>query len=120
MRCIGYNGRYLMMGFASDKSVADEKSIVPRRLATGNFKLCGVLLAYGDENFVPAMKQAMGWNFCSHPLGKKIMAEIVDLVIAQKLKPVIGDVVGFEELPAALERMRDRATTGRVLIQLDS
>ncbi len=120
MRCIGYNGRYLMMGFASDKSVADEKSIVPRRLATGNFKLCGVLLAYGDENFVPAMKQAMGWNFCSHPLGKKIMAKIVDLVIAQKLKPVIGDVVGFEELPAALERMRDRATTGRVLIQLDS
>ena len=43
MNCLAYNGRYLMMGFASDKTVADEKSIVPRRVAMGNFKLCGVL-----------------------------------------------------------------------------
>jgi len=35
MDCIAYNGRYLMMGFASDKRVADEKLIVPRRLAVG-------------------------------------------------------------------------------------
>src|SRR5215470_13348748 len=46
MSCLAYNGRYLMMGFASDKTVADEKLIVPRRVAVGNFKLCGVLLAY--------------------------------------------------------------------------
>jgi NADPH2:quinone reductase len=49
MRCIAYNGRYLMMGFASNKTVADEPFIVPRRVALGNLKLCGVLLAYvGD------------------------------------------------------------------------
>ena len=46
MKCIAYNGRYLMMGFASDKTRVDEKWIVPRRVAVGNFKLCGVLLAY--------------------------------------------------------------------------
>jgi NADPH2:quinone reductase len=33
MKCIAYNGRYLMMGFASDKTKVDEKWIVPRRLA---------------------------------------------------------------------------------------
>ena len=120
MRCIGYNGRYLMMGFASDKRFADEKWIVPRRLSTGNFKLCGVLLAYGDENFVPAMKQAMGWNFCPDQLGEKIMAEIVERVIQKKLKAVIGDVVDFHDLPAALEGMRDRATTGRIIVTLAS
>ena len=120
MRCIGYNGRYLMMGFASDKRFADEKWIVPRRLSTGNFKLCGVLLAYGDEHFIPAMKQAMGWNFCPHPLGAQITQEVAQLVINGKLKPVIGDVVAFDALPAALERLRDRATTGRILITLDA
>ena len=31
MKCIAYNGRYLMMGFASDKTRVDEKLIVPRR-----------------------------------------------------------------------------------------
>src|SRR2546427_3097778 len=35
MSCLAYNGRYLMMGFASDKAVADEKLIVPRRVARG-------------------------------------------------------------------------------------
>src|SRR5262249_27585484 len=43
LRCTAYDGRYLMMGFASDKTVADEKWIVPRRVALGNLKLCGVL-----------------------------------------------------------------------------
>src|SRR3989442_1856531 len=38
MSCLAYNGRYLMMGFASDKAVADEKLIVPRRGASGNFQ----------------------------------------------------------------------------------
>ena len=35
MKCTKYNGRYLMMGFASNKLVADEKFIVPRRIALG-------------------------------------------------------------------------------------
>ena len=46
IKCIAYNGRYLMMGFASDKKYVDEKLIVPRAVAAGNFKLCGVLLSY--------------------------------------------------------------------------
>ena len=46
LQCTAYNGRYLMMGFASNKLVADEPFIVPRRIALGNLKLCGVLLAY--------------------------------------------------------------------------
>lgn len=119
MNCIAYNGRYLMMGFSSDKSFADEKLIVPRRIAAGNFKLCGVLLAYANETVTPMMKQAMGWNFCSDALGEKIMAEIVDLVRKKKVKPVIGEVVGFSDLPAAITRMRDRQTTGRVLVMVD-
>jgi hypothetical protein len=29
---------------------------------------------------------------------------------------VVGEVVGFDQLPAALTRMRDRKTTGRVIV----
>jgi NADPH2:quinone reductase len=119
MNCIGYNGRYLMMGFASDKRFADEKLIVPRRVSVGNFKLCGVLLAYANETVAPMMKRAMGWNFCPDALGKTIMSAIVDLVREKKLKPVIGETVAFADLPAALLRMRDRESTGRTVITLD-
>ena len=116
MACTAYNGRYLMMGFASGKSHVDEPFIVPRKVSAGNFRLCGVLLAYANDAIAPMMKQAMGWNFCSDQLGEKIMAGIVDEVRAGKLAPVIGEVVPFEELPAAMTRMRDRQTTGRVIV----
>ena len=118
MNSIAYNGRYLMMGFASDKSRADEKLIVPRRLATGNFKLCGVLMAYADAATGPFLKQAMGWNFCPEALGTQIMIEIVELLRAGKIQPVVGETVSFTEIPGALSRLRDRETTGRTLVTL--
>lgn len=117
--CTAYDGRYLMMGFASGKAVADEKLIVPRKVAAGNLKLCGVLLAYADANVAPMMKRAMGWNFCPNALGAKVMAEIVERVESKALRAVIGEVVDFEDLPSALTRMRDRQTTGRVVARLD-
>jgi len=119
MDCVAYNGRYLMMGFASDKRFADQKLIVPRRLSTGNFKICGVLLAYADEAVAPVMKKAMGWNFCPSALGSRVMAEVVDLVRRGKVAPVVGEVVGFEGLPGAMARLRDRRTMGRVLVLPD-
>ena len=118
MKAIAYNGRYVMNGFASDKSHADQKLIVPRSISAGNFKLCGVLLAYADATTAPLFKQAMGWNFVPSEVGQKITKNIVDLVLAKKIKPVIGRVVSFEELPAAMEAMANRETVGRTIIQL--
>lgn len=119
MNALGYNGRYLMMGFASDKRFVDEKLIVPRRISAGNIKLCGVLLSYANEEMQKMMKQATGWNFASHALGAEITAGIVDLVRKGEIHAVVGEVVAFEGLPAALERMRDRRTTGRVIVTVD-
>ena len=116
MACTAYDGRYLMMGFASGKRHVDEPFIVPRRVSAGNFKLCGVLLSYANEAVVPMMKQAMGWNFCPDALGEEIMAGVVEGVRAGRLRPVIGEVVDFGELPLAMTRMRDRQTTGRVIV----
>ena len=118
LRCTAYNGRYLMMGFASDKTVADEKWIVPRRVMAANLKLCGVLLAYAPEPAVKLMKKAMGWNFAPRALGENIMREVCELVLSKQVKPVIGSVVAFEQIPAAIEAMANRQTVGRTIVKL--
>ena len=120
MQCTAYNGRYLMMGFASNKVVADEPFIVPRRLALGNFKLCGVLLAYQQPEMSEMLKTAMGWNFASAALGEEIMNEIVRLALEHKIKPVVGQTIGFEDIPVAIEAMADRRTVGRTIVLLDT
>jgi len=118
LKCIAYNGRYLMMGFASDKRFVDEKFVVPRQLSMANIRLCGVLLSYAPDAAVPAMKSAIGANFAPRSLGVRIQREIVDLVLAGAVKPVIGRVVDFAELPAALAAMVNRDTVGRVVGRL--
>jgi NADPH2:quinone reductase len=117
-KCTAYNGRYLMMGFASDKTKADEPFIVPRRIAAGNFKLCGVLLAYAEPELALAAKQAVGFNFVSRAVGEHIMASVVDLVREKAVRPVIGKVIDFEEIPTAIQAMFDRETMGRVIAVL--
>ena len=80
MACTAYNGRYLMMGFASNKVVADEKFLVPRRISLGNFKLCGVMLNYSGDDMIGMIKTGMGWNVSPTSLGARTMAGVVDLV----------------------------------------
>jgi NADPH:quinone reductase len=116
MKCVAYNGRYLMMGFASNKLVADEKFIVPRRVLMGNFKLCGVLLNYAGDDMVHLLKNAMGWNVASRALGERIHGEIVQLARTKAIRAVIGDTVPFEQLPGAIEALASRATTGRTIV----
>lgn len=119
LQCTRYNGRYLMMGFASNKVVADEKFIVPRRIALGNLKLCGVLLSYQEPDALAFLKTGMGWNFVPRELGARIMDEIVSLVLAKRIKPVIGRVVDFEEIPAAIDAMARRQTVGRTIALIE-
>jgi NADPH:quinone reductase len=118
MKCTAYNGQYLMMGFASNKVVADEPFVVPRRVALGNFKLCGVLLAYATEEMSALVKTSMGWNFAPSELGATIMGEIVSLVERQSVRPVVGSVVGFDRLPEAMAAMANRETVGRTIVTL--
>jgi NADPH2:quinone reductase len=117
-RAIAYNGRYLMMGFASNKLVVDEKFIVPRTVSLGNFQLCGVLLSYAADQAVPMMKAHLGWNFASTSLGAEITRNLVDMVLAKTIKTVIGKVVDFADVPEAFEAMAASKTTGRIVVRL--
>ena len=116
MNCLAYNGRYLMMGFASNKAVADEPFVVPRRVLLGNAKLCGVLLNYASDEMVRMLKGAMGWNVAPRSVGERIAGEVVELVRSGAVRPVVGQVVDFEALPAAVDAMARRATVGRTVV----
>jgi NADPH:quinone reductase len=118
MQCTVYNGRYLMMGFASNKVVADEPFLVPRRVMLGNLKLCGVMLAYAQPAMSELVKTAMGWNFAPEQLGEQIMREVVDLAIAHKIRAVVGQTIAFEDIPVAIEAMESRQTVGRTVVLL--
>jgi NADPH2:quinone reductase len=115
---IAYNGRYIMMGFSSNKTVADEKFLVPRRLALSNISLCAVMLAYADEAMSDFLKDGMGWNFVPAALGEKINREIISLVQQGKIKPAIGQVVDFEDIPQTLQDLADRKTVGKIIATL--
>lgn len=64
------------------------------------------------------LKKGMGWNFVPDQLGARITREIVALVLARKVRPVIGSVVAFADIPAAVEAMASRRTVGRTIVRL--
>ena len=113
-----YDGRYVMIGAAADKTTADEPFIVPRQVMGANVKLCGVLLAYAVPEIRALVKQAMGFNFLPRELGERITTEIVERVRAGRVRAVVGATVGFEEIPQAITAMAERATTGRTVVML--
>jgi NADPH:quinone reductase-like Zn-dependent oxidoreductase len=77
-----------------------------------------VRLAYLPDAMGKMLKRGMGWSFPSEQLGARIMREIIALVLAKKVKPVIGRVVEFQDIPAAIEAMANRQTVGRTIVML--
>lgn len=115
---IAYNGRYVVMGFSSNKVVADEKFFVPRRLAMSNCSLCSVMLFYADGPMIGDMKESMGWNFVPTDIGNDINKSIIDMVKQGKIEPVVGRVIDFEELPQGMDDLANRKTLGRTIVML--
>ena len=118
MNALAYNGRYAMMGFASNKSVADEPFLVPRKLALGNFSMLGVMLSYMDDSMITGLKSAMGWNFPPRALGEEIQSSLMKLYRNGAIKAVVGKAISFEEIPQAIADMAASKTMGRVVAVL--
>jgi NADPH:quinone reductase len=118
LKSLAYNGRYVMMGFASNKVVADEPFIVPRTFMLSNARLCGVMLSYQSADMVGFLKGAMGWNVVPSEVGARIQSEVLDRYRDGRVKAVIGEVVPFDELPRAIDALADRRTVGRVIVTL--
>ena len=113
--CMAFNGRHLLVGFASGIE-AEDQGIVPRPILFGNFSLCGVCHAYVDDP--AALKRARHFNFPSHADGERVHARILALVARDQVHPVVGEEAEFSALPAALQRMADRQTVGRTVVSI--
>ena len=86
-RCMAFNGRHLLVGFASGIE-AEDVGIVPRPVLFGNFSLYGVCLAYVDNT--AAVKDFSGYNFPSHADGERIHERVLDLLSDGRVRPVVG------------------------------
>ncbi|CAA0081951.1 2-haloacrylate reductase [Halioglobus japonicus] len=115
---VAYDGRYVVMGFSSDKSVADEKFYVPRRLAMANVSLCCIMLYYAEEPMLTAMKDGAGLNFVPTKIGRELHAKLVEMVEQGALVPVVGEVINFEDVPQGLDDLLHRKTLGRTIVKL--
>ena len=114
-RCMAFNGRHILAGFASGIEQEDE-GLVPRPVLFGNFSLVGVCHAYVDDPVV--FKRLSGFNFPSHHDGEQLHAELLALFAAGRLRPIVGRELPFAELPAGLDAMEQRQTVGRTVVRL--
>jgi NADPH:quinone reductase-like Zn-dependent oxidoreductase len=92
----------------------------------GNFSLVGVLMTYvEDEQPLSVAEDVSGVNYPKvnfnmppRSLGLQIHDQLLDLFAENKIKSVIGLEVGFEELPAAIDRFERREILGRVVVHV--
>ena len=74
-------------------------------LVLSNINLASVLLAYDEEAVSGFLKDAMGWGFCSRVLGEQVYQYLVSASQIGKIKPFVGETIGFEDIPRAIDAM---------------
>jgi len=103
--------RLVLAGFSGGIEAEDEAFLTPRPLLFGNFSIGGVLLAYseGPTKLGPV-------NLLPRALGDEIQGELVRLLAEKRIRPIVGRIASWRELPAELERLEARATLGRSVL----
>jgi NADPH2:quinone reductase len=114
-RCMAFNGRHLLMGFASGIEAEDE-GMVPRPILFGNFSVAGACLAYVEDPL--EVKRLTGHNFLSAEDAQRIHCQLLELIAEGSLKPLVDRELQFEELPRGLDALEARETTGRVVVRM--
>jgi NADPH:quinone reductase len=117
-RCLARNGRHLIIGFASGIEAEEVPMAVPRTLCFGNLSVLGVLLSYNSD--AAAARRHTGWNLTPRSIGEDINETLCAMAAAGTIRPVLGRTVAFADLPAALDEMEQRRTTGRVVVSVSA
>jgi NADPH2:quinone reductase len=114
--CIGFGGTYMTVGFASGIEAEEIAWVTPRQLCFGSVSVGGVMLSY--TSFPDAARAMSGFNIAPRSVGESIQTGLVELLDRGAIRPVIGRVVDFADLPAALDDMEERRTIGRTVVRL--
>src|SRR5262245_28172559 len=112
MPAMARGGRLVLAGFSGGIEAEDQPLPTPRPLLFGNFSLGGVMLAYTS-----GPTKHGGVNLLPRTLGERAEAELEALLAAGRIRPIIGRTAPHRELPAELERLEWRATSGRSVLR---
>jgi NADPH:quinone reductase len=115
-KVMGYDGRLLIAGYAEDIQLEDAHYITPRAMAYGNFSLVGVCLVYVHDPL--AVRRLLGFNWPSRAEGLDAHATLLEMIRTGRIRPTVNRRLTFDEIPAALEEMEQRRTTGRLVAVL--
>lgn len=114
-KCMGFNGRHLIIGFASGIE-GEDIGIPPRPWVYSNFSLFGVCAAYTPDSKL--FRRATGLNFSSTAEGRHLHDELLDMFARGALRTVVGEELPFEALPRGLLRQAARGTVGRTVVHV--
>src|SRR5262245_20222137 len=115
-KCMGMNGRHLILGFSDDIQLEDASYITPRAMAYGNFSLCGVCLVYVLDPL--GTRRTLGFNWPSRSEGQAAHETILEMIRTGAITPFVGRELAFEAIPEALEAMERRETVGRLVVRM--
>jgi NADPH:quinone reductase-like Zn-dependent oxidoreductase len=116
VRALALYGRLMMIGFASGIAVEDQPMLTPRPIMFGSVTLMGVMLAYtADEQ---AENPAPGFHIQPRVIGDRVQRSLETLLADGAIRPFVGKVVGFADLPDALDEMDMRLTMGRTVVTI--
>jgi NADPH:quinone reductase-like Zn-dependent oxidoreductase len=103
------NGRYVVYGFATAAG--------PRRIRRLEMARMGLVTPFG---FVSSCRALLGFNLSLLPsLATELrqrLAALLGLITVGEIKPVIGEVLPFSELPRAHALLQGRRSTGKLVI----
>jgi NADPH2:quinone reductase len=111
---VGRGGRYVAAGF-NDDPLSGMTGRPLRRVSMGNFSVIGVLLSYSDD---AQGLRPFGFNPFTVEDGTSIHRELLELVGAGRIRPVIGRRIELDEVGSALQDHANRRTTGRTVVEL--
>jgi NADPH2:quinone reductase len=112
--CMAREGRYVAVGFNDDpESGLTGRPL--RKVSMGNFSVVGVMMGYND---MPVDFRRFGLNTFPPAVGREVHAALLELVSAGKISPVIGRVIGMDEVAAALDDHDHRRTSGRTVVDI--
>ena len=111
--CVAAEGRYVPVGF-NDDATGGFTGRPLRKVSMGNFSVVGVMLAYAEPNEL--MKQ-FGLNMLGAETGQQVHAELLAL-LGKGIRPVVGRVIGLDDVGAALDDHAARRTSGRTVVEL--
>ena len=121
LECLGRGGRHLCVGFAAGIEAEEVPMVSGRALCFGNFDLVGVILAYTEPAFAPYVTGFLPvpvprFNPPTTDVGRRVHAHLLTLLAEDRIRPIVGATVPFDQLPAALEAMEGRRTVGRTVV----